>query len=114
MGSAGGELDALLGLEYEECDPKELAAGAPGPTTSPSGGNAGPVVLDVGAVLLAMVECGFQGSTTVAAALDEAECSRTGRRSSYVAIEAIMMETISAMRLGGGSEGRLGLFGANA
>lgn len=41
----------------KECEPwwKELAAGAPGPTTSPSGGNAGPVALVAGAVLLAMM-----------------------------------------------------------
>jgi len=67
------------------------------------------VVLDVGAVLLAIVEGGSQGRATVATALDEAGRSSTGRRSSYAGIEANMMETISAMRLGKVSEGWLRL-----
>ena len=54
--SEGGALVVELGFAYEgEPWPSELAAGAPGPTTRPSGGNAGPVVLVVGAVLLVMM-----------------------------------------------------------
>lgn len=97
--TTGGELDAWLGFAYE-CEPlfNELAAGAPGPTTSPSGGKAGPVVLVVGAVLLAMLRI-LAVKSAIATALDEAVCSGTGQRETGGKVEADMMEGGSAAAL---------------